>query len=98
MKPEPPGNFFSRRWKGQVPWSVLLWRDMLGIGTVVNLAATALALVAAIQGAETLLVALLHFAPLPYNFFLFAALWRTPQRPAVAAAIAAVWLVVVMFA
>jgi hypothetical protein len=24
-----PGRFFSRRWQGQVPVRVLLWRDML---------------------------------------------------------------------
>lgn len=97
MKSTPTGNYFSRRWNGQVPWPVLFWRDILGVGTAINLAATFLALVAAIQGAEIGLVALLHFAPLPYNFFLFAALWRAPQRPAVAAAVALVWFVVTLF-
>ena len=92
----PAGNYVSLRWNGQVPWQVLLWRDMLGVGTVVNLGATLLALAAAIQGAPTGIVALLHFAPLPYNFFLFAALWRMPQRPAVAAVLAVAWFVAVL--
>lgn len=92
----PAGNFFSQRWSGLVPWRVLLWRDMLGVGTAINLGATLLALVAAIQGAPTGIVAVLHFAPLPYNFFLFAALWRLPQRPVLAAALAAAWFVAVL--
>jgi hypothetical protein len=90
-------KFISQRWNGQVPWRALLWHDMLGVGTVVNLLATFVALIAAIKGAATVVVALLHFAPLPYNFFLFAALWRMPQRPGFAAAIAGAWLVAVMF-
>lgn len=79
-----------------MPWQVLLWRDMLGVGTAINLGATLVALVAAIQGAPTGIVAVLHFAPLPYNFFLFAALWRLPQRPVLAAALAAAWFVAVL--
>lgn len=90
-------RFFSRRWNGQASWRELLWNDMLGVGTVVNVLATFLALGAAINGADTAVVALLHFAPLPYNFFLFASLWRTPQRPAFATIIAAAWLVIVFF-
>lgn len=77
-------------------WQVLLWPDILGVGTVVNLAATLVALLAAIQGAHVAFVALLHFAPLPYNLFLVGALWRTPQRPAIAAGLALVWLVVML--
>jgi hypothetical protein len=95
MKPMSFGDYFVRRWKGQVRWPLLLWRDMLGVGTAVNLAATLLALIAAIQHAPTLVVALVHFAPVPYNLFLFTALWRTPQRPPVAATIALGWLIVV---
>lgn len=96
MKPASPGNYISRRWNGQTPWSRLLWRDMLGVGTLINLAATFLALVAAIQHAQTAFVALLHFAPVPYNLFLFTALLRAPQRPGFAVAIGAAWLVAVM--
>lgn len=97
MSPTPPGHFFSARWRGEVPWARIFWRDMLGIGTAVNLAATFVALIAAIKGAATAIVALLHFAPLPYNFFLFAALLRAPQRPPLATAVGALWLVVVLF-
>lgn len=43
-------NYFSRR-RGQVPLSVLLWRDMPGVGTVINLTATLLALAVIVQDA-----------------------------------------------
>lgn len=94
--PTGVANFLRSRWNGQVPWSVLLWRDMLAVGTAVNLAATLLAVAAAITGAPFVLVALLHFSPLPYNFFLFAALHRLPQRPEFAVAVAAAWLIAVL--
>ncbi len=94
MKAMSPGNYFARRWHGQVPVAVLLWRDMLGVGTVINLITTFLTLVAVVQNAQTGIIAALHFAPMPYNLFLFAALWRAPDRNTFAAAIAAGWLVV----
>lgn len=90
-------HYFSRRWRGQVPSAVLLWRDMLGVGTVVNLVATILALAAIIQGAHTGLAVALHLALMPYNLFLFAALWRVPDRELLTTLIAASWLVVVTF-
>jgi len=88
------GNFFSRRWHGQVPVSQLLWRDIIGIGTLVNLVATMLALAAVTQGAPSGLAVALHFAPLPYNLFLCGALWRTPGRNDFAIGLVVVWLVV----
>ena len=93
----PSDNFFSRRWHGQIPLPVLLWRDMLGVGTLVNLTATFLALVALIQGAHFGLAVALHFAPMPYNLFLFAALWRAPNLSILAAVIAAGWLAAMTF-
>lgn len=85
-------NFFSRRWRGRVPLTVLLWRDMLGVGTVVNLAATILALTVMVQDGPDGLVAALHFLPMPYNLFLCAALWRMPDRDTLASLIAGGWL------
>lgn len=86
-------NYFSRRWRGQVPLTVLLWRDMLGVGTVVNLTATVLALILILQDAPAWLAVALHLLPLPYNFFLCAALWRRPDRNAFTSLVAAGWLV-----
>jgi len=54
-------------------------------------------LAAIIQGAHAGVAVALHFAPMPYNLFLFAALWRAPDRNFFATVIAAGWLVVVTF-
>lgn len=89
------GNYFSRRWRGRVPVSQLLWRDMIAVGTLINLVATMFALGVATQGAPSGLAFALHFAPMPYNLFLFAALWRNPGRNDFMVGVAAVWLFVV---
>jgi hypothetical protein len=88
--------FFHLRWHGQVPLAVLLWRDMVWIGTLVNLGATFLALVALAQGAHSGLAAALHFAPLPYNIFLLAAVLRLPAGNTFATTIAVVWFIVML--
>lgn len=90
-------NFFSRRWHNRIPLSVLLWRDMLGVGTLINLTATLMALIALTQGAHLAIALALHFAPMPYNVFLVAALWRAPDRHPLAMAVAAGWLLAVTF-
>jgi hypothetical protein len=95
MKSTAYGNFFARRWHGQVPLAVLLWRDMLGVGTLISIVATVLALAVMVQGAHPVVAVALHFAPLPYNVFLFAAVWRSPHRDFPASAIAAGWLAAV---
>ncbi len=89
-----PGGFFSRRWRGEVRLPIVFWRDLLAVGTSINLLASFLALVVASQGVDIRVAAALHFAPLPYNLFLFLAVWRLPQRTAWMRAIAAVWLAV----
>ncbi|QIB64358.1 hypothetical protein [Kineobactrum salinum] len=85
-------NFFASRWRGQVPLRVMLWRDMLGTGTLINLVMTFLALIAIVLDAHIGLAVALHFAPLPYNIFLFAAIWRAPRLNAFTATISAGWL------
>jgi len=94
LKPAAGGTFLARRWRGAVAWPVLFWRDMLATGTVLNLLASFVALMLAAQGAPTALAVLVHFAPVPYNLFLFLALWRLPRRPALVALAAAAWLLV----
>jgi len=88
--------FVLRRWRGEVPLRTLLWRDLLGIGTAINLLATFTAFMAASQGAATWVAAAIHFAPLPVNVFLFAAVQRTQPRSGLASALALVWLAVMI--
>jgi hypothetical protein len=89
-----PDRFFVRRWRGQIGWRTLFWRDMLAVGTVLNLAASFGALALLAMGAPGAVAVALHFAPMPYNLFLCLALWRMPQRPAPVLAAALAWLVV----
>jgi len=95
----PPGavestGFLARRWRGEVPWPTLFWRDMLAVGTVLNVAATFAAFMLASQGAPGWVAMLLHFAPVPYNGLLFGALWRLPKRPVPVVLAGGAWLVV----
>ena len=57
-------GFFAQRWRGQVPLRRLFWRDIVLIGSLINLAATFLALMLAAQGVATALC-LLYTSPSP---------------------------------
>jgi hypothetical protein len=85
-------GFFAPRWRGQVPPARLFWRDIVLVGSVINLAASFLALMLAAQGVATAVAVGVHLAPLPYNLFLCAALWRHPGRTSVQSASAGLWL------
>lgn len=91
-----PGSagFFISRWRGEVPMSTLFWRDMVLLGTLVNLLATGLALAIAASGGNIAWAAVVHFAPMPGNLFLVAMVWRLPARTPHRWA-ALVWLVFV---
>jgi hypothetical protein len=94
-------QFFTARWNGEVPLATLFWRDMLLIGTGLNIAAT-LAAIALLGAKLPLAVALVvHFALTPYNIFLAFAAWRTAERRGGVAtflwqAMAILWLIAVM--
>lgn len=71
----------------------LFWRDMIVVGSLINALATLSALIAATQGVALALAVVVHFAPLPYNVFLFLAVGRSPQRTAMTSLAAGIWLV-----
>ena len=73
-----PVEFFSRRWRADVPMRLLFWRDLVMVGTLINLLFTGVALAMAASDLPIALAAAVHFAPLPYNLFLVAAVWRQP--------------------
>lgn len=87
-------GFFARRWYGHVPLPVLLWRDMLMVGSGINLAAGFVVLMLIAHGVSLSLAVALHFLLLPYNLFLALAVWRSPQGTRVTASAAALWLVI----
>lgn len=76
-RPGQVSGFFRARWRGEVALTTLFWRDMVVVATAINVACT-LGAVALLGAGLPLAVTLtLHFAPLPYNIFLFLAVWRT---------------------
>jgi hypothetical protein len=98
LHPEAPATrrgYFARRWHGDVPAAVLLWRDMLALGTLANLAVTFAAMFMLSQGAHLAVAAAVHLSPAPYNAFLVAAFWRSAQRTTLTGAIAVAWLCLV---
>jgi hypothetical protein len=83
MRQQPMGTrraFFAPLWRGEVGLALVFWRDMLGVGTAINVGASFGALMLVSQGVDTRWAVALHFAPVPYNLFLFLAVWRCPQR------------------
>lgn len=71
-------GFIGARWRGQASLNTLFWRDMLLVGSVINLLVSFGALMIAALGGNFFVAAVVHFACLPYNLFLVFALWQTP--------------------
>jgi hypothetical protein len=92
LRPAPSGSYLARRWRGDVPIATLLGRDMLLIGTAINIGATFAGLTSLVLGAATWLALVLHFSPMPFNLFLFAAVCRSPARTPMTITVASVWL------
>jgi hypothetical protein len=92
LSPVSNGGYFACRWRGLLPISTLLRRDMLLIGTTINVGATFAGLMALALGAPSWLALLLHFSPMPFNLFLFAAVCRSPARTPMTITVASVWL------
>ena len=73
-------DFFRTRWRGETPLDRLFWRDMLLVGTILNIASSALALILLGLKLPLWLVLAVHFLPVPYNIFLTIAVWRTAEK------------------
>lgn len=69
--------FFSRRWNGEVPLGQLFWRDMVTVGSLINVATTIAALLILAAKMSALLAVAVHLIPLPYNLFLYGSVLRT---------------------
>lgn len=91
-KPDTAG-FLGRRWRGETSLVTLYWRDILGVGSFLNLLTGFAALMLVAQGVDLRLAAVVHLAMVPYNAFLVLALWRRPHRTKAMAWTSALWLV-----
>lgn len=69
--------FFSRRWHGELPLGQLFWRDMVTVGSLINVATTIVALAILAAKGSALLAVAVHLLPLPYNLFLYGSVLRT---------------------
>jgi hypothetical protein len=69
-------GYFRQLWRAEVPLSRVFWQDMIVVGTVINLAAMGLAVLAVILGASTPAGIAIHLAPVPYNIVLVTSVWR----------------------
>lgn len=72
--------FFTTRWRRQVSLDRLVWVDMILVGSAINLATTFVSLMMLGFKAPTLVALATHFAAIPYNAFLYAAVWRTADN------------------
>lgn len=102
-RPVRRSGFFSARWRGLVPMQRLFLLDTIVVGTLVNIATTLAAVLLLGADVPEWLALAVHFSPLPYNFFLFLAVWRTSEINRVPLAwalqiMAAFWLIAVTVA
>jgi hypothetical protein len=77
---------------------------MMLLGTLLNLAASGLMLIAMTGGVPAEAAILLHFLPIPYNVLALVAVWRSAGAsegggpwPVAAQLAAAVWFAVMIF-
>lgn len=75
-----PLGYLAALWRGEVPLQQVVWRDMVLVGTVVNILAMGIAFLAVALGASTMTGIAIHLLPAPYNIFLVAAVWRRAER------------------
>ena len=94
----PAASYVGSLWRGEAPLVRAFWTDMLVVGSLVNIFATAAAMLFFVAGALIAVGVIVHFAPVPYNILLFLGVWQSAARaasrwsfPAQAAAV--VWLV-----
>lgn len=78
--PRSPIAYLGALWRGEVPLSQAIWRDMACVGTALNIVAMGGAFLAVALGASTLTGIAIHLLPVPYNIFLVASVWRSAER------------------
>ncbi len=90
MSPSHTG-YWSQRWHGIAPWRTLFWRDMVAVGSTINLLTGFAALFLISQGQSIAWALAVHFSPVPYNAFLVRSLWLARERPNWVMPAAAAW-------
>jgi hypothetical protein len=78
--PRSPIGYAGALWRGDVPLAQVVWRDMVCVGTVVNIVAMGLAFLAVAFGASTMTAIVIQMLPVPYNIFLVTSAWKSAER------------------
>ena len=73
-------NLMGQLWRGDLPLSQAFWRFGVLFGIAINLALSALALLAHVVFGSIVLTGIIHFAAVPYNALVFAGVWRSADR------------------
>lgn len=94
-------TYVSSRLNGEVPLETVFWRDMLMVGSIVNVAATAAAFALIAAGYPAWAGLTVNFAPVPYNAFLLVSVWKAAEReggPAAKTAnyVGALWFLIML--
>ncbi len=96
MMREQEDGFFTSRWRGEADLQLLLWRDVLVVGTLINLAAGFTAFILLTRDVAPIWAVSLHLLPVPYNVFLLLSVWRCRQTTPSVSLIATVWFVLML--
>lgn len=96
-----PTRYLRRLWCGEIPFSRVFWNDMLVVGTAVNIAALAAAMVMLSSNVPAAFGLMLHFLPVPYNLALAVGASRSaaivePGWAWVAQALATLWFIAML--
>ena len=84
-----------------MPLETVFWRDMLLVGTAINLVVGGSAILLLVYGMPTAICLLVFFSALPWNLFLFLSVWRSAENAKAPGALvakigAALWFVLVL--
>jgi len=91
-------------WLGQLPLREAFWRWLITYGLILNLVATMIALALVLAEASIIVVAIIHFLPLPYSVLAATGTWRSadrykgnPSHGAAAKAVIVIWVLFLLF-
>ncbi len=91
-------------WLGQLPLREAFWRWLITYGLALNLVATIIALTLVLAEVSIVVVAIIHFLPLPYSLLAATGTWRSadrykgnPSHGAAAKAVIVIWVMVLLF-
>ena len=86
------------RWAGRTSIQRLMWRDLLGVGTFVNMLFGFTALILLAKKWDAYWSVAIHMVLFPYNLFLVTCVWRHPDASSLSKGCVLVWLLVFLMA